>query len=69
MSIIRTVRTAILENADRSKTFDQISEKLGVSRATAKEVMFSFLWFASEEHLEKFVRGETPKYKTSNFAE
>ena len=68
VSITSVVREAILNNTVRTYSFDEIAEKLGVTRYVAKELYFAFLWFPSEETLQnikengKFIReGRKPK--------
>lgn len=53
VSITSVVREAILNNTVRTYSFDEIAEKLGVTRYVAKKLYFSFLWFPSEETLQK----------------
>ena len=53
VSITSVVREAILNNNVRTYSFDEIAEKLGVTRYVAKKLYFSFLWFPSEETLQK----------------
>lgn len=53
VSITSVVREAILNNTVRTYSFDEIAEKLGVTRYVAKKLYFSFLWFPSEETLRK----------------
>ena len=60
VSITSVVREAILNNTVRTYSFDEISEKLGVTPYVAKKLYFSFLWFPSEETLQKIK--ETGKF-------
>lgn len=60
VSITSVVREAILNNTVRTYSFDEIAEKLGVTRYVAKKLYFSFLWFPSEETLQKI--RETGKF-------
>lgn len=60
VSITSVVREAILNNTVRTYSFDEIAEKLGVTRYVAKKLYFSFLWFPSEETLRKIK--ETGKF-------
>lgn len=53
VSITSVVREAILNNTVRTYSFDEIAEKLGVTRYVAKKLYFSFLWFPTEETLQK----------------
>lgn len=53
VSITSVVREAILNNTVRTYSFDEIAEKLGVTRYIAKKLYFSFLWFPTEETLQK----------------
>lgn len=62
VSITSVVREAILNNTVRTYSFDEISEKLGVTRYVAKKLYFSFLWFPSEETLRKIK--ETGKFQS-----
>lgn len=61
VSITSVVREAILNNTVRTYSFDEIANKLSVPRYVAKKLYFSFLWFPSEEVLQKIVEtGEYP---------
>lgn len=61
VSITSVVREAILNNTVRTYSFDEIANKLNVTRYVAKKLYFSFLWFPSEEVLQKIVEtGEYP---------
>lgn len=60
--ITSVVREAILNNTVRTYSFDEIAEKLGVTRYVAKKLYFSFLWFPSEETLQKI--RETGKFQS-----
>ena len=60
VSITSVVREAILNNTVRTYAFDEIAKKLGVSRYVAKKLHFSFLWFPTEETLQKIK--ETGKF-------
>ena len=60
VSITSVVREAILNNTVRTYSFDEIAENLGVTRYVAKKLYFSFLWFPSEETLQKIK--ETGKF-------
>lgn len=60
VSITSVVREAILNNTVRTYSFDEIAEKLGVTRYVAKKLYFSFLWFPSEDTLQKIK--ETGKF-------
>lgn len=60
VSITSVVREAILNNTVRTYSFDEIAEKLGVTRYVAKKLYFSFLWFPSEETLQQIK--ETGKF-------
>lgn len=62
VSITSVVREAILNNTVRTYSFDEIAEKLGVTRYVAKKLYFSFLWFPSEETLQKI--RETGKFSS-----
>lgn len=62
VSITSVVREAILNNTVRTYSFDEIAEKLGVTRYVAKKLYFSFLWFPSEETLQKI--RETGKFQS-----
>ena len=61
VSITSVVREAILNNTVRTYSFDEIANKLSVTRYVAKKLYFSFLWFPTEETLQKIVEtGEYP---------
>ncbi len=60
VSITSVVREAILNNTVRTYSFDEIAEKLGVTRYVAKKLYFTFLWFPTEEALQKIK--ETGKF-------
>ncbi|AGC31564.1 hypothetical protein [Escherichia phage EC1-UPM] len=61
VSITTVVPEAILNNNVRSYAFDEIAKKLNVSRFTAKQLHFSFLWFPTEETLHKIIEtGKLP---------
>lgn len=62
VSITSVVREAILNNTVRTYSFDEIAENLGVTRYVAKKLYFSFLWFPSEETLQKIK--ETGKFSS-----
>lgn len=62
VSITSVVREAILNNTVRTYSFDEIAEKLEVTRYVAKKLYFSFLWFSSEETLRKIK--ETGKFQS-----
>lgn len=64
VSITSVVREAILNNNVRSYAFDEIAKKLKVSRFTAKQLHFTFLWFPTEETLRKIIEtGKLPNRK------
>lgn len=61
VSITSVVREAILNNTVRSYAFDEIAKRLGVSRYTAKQLHYSFLWFPTEETLRSIIEtGKLP---------
>lgn len=61
VSITSVVREAILNNTVHAYSFDEIANKLNVTRYVAKKLYFSFLWFPSEKVLQKIVEtGEYP---------
>lgn len=73
VSITSVVREAILNNTVRTYSFDEIAEKLGVTRYVAKKLYFSFLWFPTEETLKqiketgKFIgEGRKPKMRRTH---
>lgn len=51
VSITSVVREAILNNTVRTYIFDEIANKLGITRYIAKKLYFSFIYFAEEETL------------------
>ena len=61
VSITSVVREAILNNTVRTYSFDEIAKKLNVTRYTAKQLYFAFLWFPSENTLRKIIEtGKLP---------
>ena len=61
VSITSVVREAIINNTVRTYSFDEIAKKLGITRYTAKQLYFSFLWFPSEGTLRKIIEtGKLP---------
>lgn len=51
-TITEIIREAIIENLDRGNQFDEIQEKLGCSRQTAKSLFYAFIYYAKEDHLQ-----------------
>lgn len=64
VSITSVVREAILNNTVRTYIFDDIANKLGVTRFIAKKLYFSFIYFAGEDTLNKIKEtGKLPNEK------
>ena len=61
MSITDVVRSAYILYRTRGEMFDAVSREVGVDRHTAKKLCFAFLWFASEEQLQKIK--EDPEFQ------
>lgn len=53
MSLTEIIRNSLIETDTRGKAFDFIQREAGVSRIVAKRLLFSFLWFPTEETLQK----------------
>ena len=53
MSLTEIIRNSLIETDTRDKAFDFIKREAGVPRIVAKRLLFSFLWFPTEETLQK----------------
>ncbi|MCW6831680.1 hypothetical protein [Salmonella enterica] len=53
MSLTEIVRNSLIETDTRGKAFDFIQREAGVPRIVAKRLLFSFLWFPTEETPQK----------------
>ena len=53
MSLIEIIRKSLIETDTRGEAFDFIQREAGVSRIVAKRLLFSFLWFPTEETLQR----------------
>ncbi|QHJ81884.1 MAG: hypothetical protein [Bacteriophage sp.] len=52
MSLIQTIRTAIVNNTVRNFQYEEIMRETGCTRHVAKTMMFSFLYYATEDYLQ-----------------
>lgn len=53
MTLTDIVRNAYLSETTRNDTFNRIAKDAQVSRQVAKRLAFCFLWFPTEETLQK----------------
>lgn len=53
MSLTEIIRNSLIETDTRGEAFDFIQCEAGVPRIVAKRLLFSFLWFPTEETLQK----------------
>lgn len=51
MSLIKIIRSAIINNTVRTYQFNEIADMACCSRSTAKQLYFSFLYQATEDYL------------------
>uniref|UniRef100_A0AAU7VH07 Uncharacterized protein n=1 Tax=Escherichia phage vB_EcoS_P1338 TaxID=3161150 RepID=A0AAU7VH07_9CAUD len=56
MSLIKIIREAIVNNALRTRQFDEIAKNANCSRAAAKRLHFSFLYYATEDYLQDLLK-------------
>ncbi len=56
MSLIKIVREAIVNNTVRTYQFDEIARNTGCTRAVAKQLYFSFLYYATEDYLQDLLK-------------
>ena len=53
MSLTEIIRNSLIETTTRAEAFDFIQREAGVPLIVAKRLLFSFLWFPTEETLQK----------------
>lgn len=56
MSLIKIIREAIVNNTVRTYQFDEIARNAGCTRSVAKQLYFSFLYYATEEYLQDLLK-------------
>lgn len=56
MSLIKIIREAIVNNTVRTYQFDEIAKNANCSRAAAKQLYFSFLYYATEDYLQDLLK-------------
>lgn len=56
MSLIKTIREAIVNNTVRTYQFDAIARDAKCSRQVAKQLYFAFLYYATEDYLQDLLK-------------
>lgn len=55
MDIIKIIREAYIHTVDRCDTYTRIAQECGCSRSKAKELMYSFLYQATNDYLNNLL--------------
>ena len=56
MSLTNIIRNAIINNPARNFQFSEIASNVGCHRLVAKQLYFSFLYYATEDYLQDMLK-------------
>lgn len=56
MSLIKIIRSAIINNTVRNFQYEEIMKETGCTRHVAKTLLFSFLYYATEDYLQDLLK-------------
>lgn len=58
MNLTEIIRAAFLNHDSRNKVFKEVQLNVGCSRYMTKSLVFTFLYRATEEHLQSILKTE-----------